>query len=329
MGELALSRERDLFEEGVLKKKVRSFIPSVFIICPLPIRGTKEDVKEYVKKYNDYEMRLIGTNGIPGGKIARDFLMLFTTEAVYRKNEGKEGIKITFNKIEELRGLLNINRRDYGNTIISMLEKFSGCSIYFKSQKRFEMDGQTMLFDIGLNRNVKEYNRKGNSLVFNNAINIPFIHQLKNIDLLKEGRKRGKPIIIEIEITGKFVELVKDNAVPIDFNVYREIGSSIEKDLYAWFSYRNYTARNAGAEEVFISRENLLSQFGEEFEANERVKYQRIMEAIYSIKKNYYTELKYKVVNERYRKTKGIILYRSPLVIEEKDTRYVPLLTNI
>jgi len=337
MGELALSGvQGDLFSPGLKAevnnpdRRLRSYMPTCFAICPLPVRSMKSDVKEYVKRYNGFELRLIGTNGIPGGKVARDMLMLFTTEAVYRKGYIGEGekIKLSFKSLSELQRSIGMNSANHGDRLLDMLEIYSGCSIYFQFDTRYKFDGQSLLFDSRAYKGVRGYGEKDVTLTYKGISNVPFINKLERIDMIKSKCKKGEPVAIDVVLASDFVDTVADSAVSVDFTVYREIASALAQDLYVWLLYKMYNFKNTQMDEVFISKGNLIEQFGMEGDSNENMKYSRILESLDLIKRNYYEDLKYEVVDKGKRREKGIILRKSPLVIKRDDVRYVPLLTT-
>jgi len=324
MGELAQGvffREDCHFPE----KRLRSFIPSCFIVCPLPLRSMEKGEKEYVKRFNNFELKLTGSEGIPGGKIARDLLMLFTTEAVYRKNYEKEKITLNFESLSDLQKRIGMNTVVHGDRVLDMIKKFTGCTLSFKMELNREIDGQTLLFENELFRGVK--GEKGSRLNYKNITNVPFINKIETIDLMKEKNKRGEPLLIELTLMSEFVEMVRNNAVPVDFTVYSDIQGAMTQDLYVWLVYKNY--KNWTSDEVFIPKNKLVEQFGTEGGSNENLKYARILEALEMIRKDYYTSLKYRVIDNGKRKEKGILLYRSQMPVSEQNIKYVPLLTKI
>jgi len=328
-GVLEYSGENLLFEEIEQKKRIRSYIPSCFIICPLPVRSLEGSEKEYVKRFNNFELKLIGANGIPGGKIARDLLMLFTTEAVVNKHNLDQRVKLKFKNLVELQRAIGMNLVNHGERVIDIIEKYSGCSIYFQADIKHKFDGQTLLFDGEMFKGMKGYNEKDVTLKYRNITNVSFINRLERVDMIRSKCKKGEPVSIELTLTSEFVDMVKDNAVPVDFTVYKEIQGPMMQDLYVWLVYKNYNYRNKNETETYISKKKMVEQFGNEGEKNENMKYQRILEALGVIKKLYYEDLSYEIVDNGKRREKGIILHKSPVVIKDEDKRYVPLLTNM
>lgn len=331
MAESALETRGNLFlNDGRYGgKRQMGYMPSCFVICPLPIRSKDKEVKEYVKEYNNFRMEIYGSRGIPGGKIARDLLMLFTTEAVYRNYYKDERVRLYFKNLSEFQRAIGMTTLVNGHRVIEVLERYSGCSVSFQMGMKRKYDGQSLLFEDGVFRGLKGVTEKGSTMVYKKIKNVFFIHELERIDLIKEHQKRGEPVSIDITLTSEFVDMVKDNAVPVDFTVYKEIQGAMMQDLYVWLVYRNYSFKNAKEKEAYIPKKRLVEQFGTEGGTNDNMKYSRILELLSMIKKNYYEDLNYEIVNNGKRREKGIILHKSPVVIQEKDVRYVPLLTSV
>ena len=321
-GTVATRRER--VSEGVSGADLRllGYMPKQFMICPLPVRSTPAEVKEYEKKYNNFRLRLVGADGVPGGKIARDMLVLFATEAVYKgAYRSHDDVGLHFNSITQFAKSIGIERNNYNKKIISLLKQFLGCNLYFEGEKK---EGAQKTIGNG------EFDfdaESGDKLEWKRMVNVPFISRVDRIDLIKGGAKSGEPVAIDIYLSPQFVDMVcyPKSAVPVDFSVYREIQSTLEADLYVWLVYKNKC--KIGSDGAFISRKNLIEQFGEENEGAERMKYVRILEAVGKIKKEYYPELDYKVIDKGSSHDKGIVLFKSEVPVGESDTRYVPLLS--
>lgn len=154
--------EMELFNEAggaaPERKKLMGYIPSCFILAPFPSRNLKPDVIVYEKKYNNIEMKLAGTKGIPGGRIARDMLVLFTSHAVYEKNSDKEGaVRLHFDSIINFMksmGYDNISK--YGN-VLDTLDRLSVCSLSFEARKKEKLAGNDLITQLqGGNKNIAE-----------------------------------------------------------------------------------------------------------------------------------------------------------------------------
>lgn len=322
MGETRLQEELFGSVDNVQRK--RSFIPKYFIVCPLPVRSTNVEVKEYTRKYNQFKLRIVGANGVPGGKIARDMLMLFATEAVYAKGVNKAGpLTLHFDSINKFVKSIGLERSNYNNKVLEVMDKFSKCSIYFEmDQKRSFVKNQLEL--TGLDEDVvKEIPSKG-FFRLRSLVNVPFFSRCSRIDVMDTEHKRGSCFAIDIELSNDFTRMAQEYGVPIDFTAYCGMQSTLEKDLYVWLVYKNRQA--IGKDGIFVSRKNLLEQFGQEDEKNNRVMYYRILETVERIKKLYYGGLNYRVIKTGQTGT-GLVLFNSELIIKENDTRYVPLLS--
>jgi hypothetical protein len=317
---------QELFEmatEGAERK--RSFIPKYFIICPLPVRSTGVHVQEYVRKYNQFRLRLLGANGVPGGKIARDMLMLFTSEAVYAKRHNTEGVvKLHYDSINRFVKSLGMARSNYNLKVLETMDKFAHCNIFFEQEKKRPFEkGQLDL--TGMDEETAELLPKKGVMRLRRLVNVPFFSECSQIDVMGDGCKNGMSFAIDITLSHEFTRMAQESSVPIDFTAYCDMQSTLEKDLYVWLVYKN--SQVIGQEGIFISRQNLLEQFGQDEERNEGVMYHRILEAVELIKKTYYQNLKYQIIKTGSRSGKGIVLYDSELVIKENDKRYVPLLS--
>jgi len=328
MGELAFQEGREyIFKDGGLERRIRSFIPSCFIICPLPVRSIKEGEKGYEKRINNFKLKLTGAYGIPGGKIARDLLMLFTTEAVYRKNYDEDKIKLNFKSIRDLQRSIGMKTIVESDKVLDMLKKYSGCIMNFEIEMKKEFDGQTLLFNKDDFKELRGYGEKGSKVSYYSITNVPFISKLEKLDLIRAESRRGESVLIELTLMSEFVDMVRKNAVPVDFTVYSDIQGAMMQDLYVWLVYKNY--KNWKEEEIFIPKDKFIEQFGTEGEKNENMKYSRILESLEKIRKEYYENLRYKVIDDGKRREKGILFYRSPVLTKEKDIKYVPLLTRM
>lgn len=319
--------QTELFTKEEIKREKRliSYIPSCFIICPLPVRTTGMDKPNYIKKYNNFTMQIQSSNGVPGGKVARDMLMLFTTEAVCAKN--REGIvRIHYESVVQLAKKMGMYAKGEGyRKVLDMLEKFATCMITFKFKKIESYEKGKVIQGYLDREEIKRIPEKG-FIKVKDFINVPFFNRLQSIEILKKERKLGQPIRIDFQLSQQFIEMVRENAVPIDFSIYKELQSTLEKDLYVWLIYKNSTVISKYG--LFINRENILKQFGEtENKENEKMNYKRIIDAIRKIKLKYYTELRLSIIDRGKTENKGIVLFNSPVIISEKDLRYVPLIS--
>jgi hypothetical protein len=147
---------------------------------------------------------------------------------------------------------------------------------------------------------------------------------MQRVDLVNTERKKTEPVSIDIELSSQFIDMVKNNSIPINYNIYYDIRSALTSDLYVWLIYRNHgVISNNG---LFISRRALLEQFGENNIDNERERYSRILQSVNEIKKKYFEELKYDIIDRGSTKDKGIVLYKSPVFVDDSDLKYMPIM---
>jgi hypothetical protein len=318
-----MTQEVGLFErtEFGIRKRRSAYIPSHFVICNLPLRSTKKEVTEYRKRYNQFQLRLVGANGIPGGKIARDMLSLFTTASVQYKNINPSGqIVMHYDSIKKFMKSFGLENSTKFNLVEELLEKFAGCNIFFEINAQRKYDVGELQF-----KEIEEGTRieKKGIIQLKTVTNVPFFYKYTNVKILGEKYIKGQSIGLDITLSAPFVEMAQQHPVPIDFNVYRSIDSALGKDIYSWIVYRNNGP--IPVEGLEVSRKNLIEQFSHESQKNiEAQNYQHIIEVLKDIKMHYYPELKIKFIERG--KWKGIILYKSELVIKPNDMRYVPLI---
>ncbi|MDR2739065.1 MAG: hypothetical protein LBB68_04450 [Treponema sp.] len=303
------------FAETRVQKKTSSYIPSYFVICNLPIRSTKKEVKEYRRKYNRFQLKLVGANDIPGGKIARDMLSFFTTACVQHKNVNSSGqVSIHFSSMKRFMQSFGLENSTRFLVVEELLDKFAGCNIFFEMNTKKEFNkGELPIKKIN---DEVEIPQQG-FLQLKSVVNVPFFYKYTSAKILGGAYKNGQSIGVNITLSAPFAEMAQKHPVPIDFNGYRSINSALGKDIYSWLVYRN----NGPIPEwgVKISRESLIEQFSPEEQRDiESQNYQRIIEEINDIKFHYYPELNIRFIERGAQK--GIILYKSDLVI--KKTTY-------
>lgn len=138
----------------------------------------------------------------------------------------------------------------------------------------------------------------------------------------KRKKKSGR---FKILLSPEFCEFCGQHAVPIDYEVYKDIDSPIGKDLYTWLVFRN----NGLKDETYIPRNRLVDQFIPVEEGKDpnlvNVNYARIVELLKDIKENYYPEVRIKFSEYG----DGITLYKSPTPVLKSDPRYALITTDI
>lgn len=296
------------------EKHLRSFMPSPFIAASLPLRKITKGYFE--RKYNNISLSITGTPTVPYGNYGRLILSLLTTHAVIGKRNDDGTVTVRFNNMEQLLNELLIVRQR-GKDVMEMLEFFSKSSFVYECRQTRRV--QNTLFD-------DEEIKKDIEVTKYNSGNIPFLDSFEYLYTDVEKKTR-KGLAFTINISSKFVELCMDHSVPIDYTEYSSIVSSMERDLYVWFIYRNNILKDN--EEIFITRENIVRQFANyersenhEEDLNRQITaYSRIKDCIYDIKMNHYTTLKVSY------DAKGVTLRKSENLITSNDQRYI-LLTN-
>ena len=313
----------ELFEDSIIEdlyfkgsdELLLGYIPSVFISASLPLRAVRGN--SFKRKYNNIELCLNGSNGLPYGKYGRILLSVLTTHAVLEKNTNGSLVIVFESRkalLDELK--LPLSRQ---NDIFNQLERFTSCTFSYKGvvetkfPKKIFKDGEL------------KYLGGTNSRKIIDIGSILFLQRFtRDISISPDGNK--KDIGIRIELSEGFVKLAKQHAVPIDYNVYKNIEAPLGKDLYAWFVYRNNSIKEN--EEIFISRSSLIKQFMP-FEKNmdkqERSHFQHIIKTIKTVKANYYKNLNVTIRSDG----SGILLKKSIPEVECNDKRYIPVIDSV
>lgn len=294
--------------------KYRSFIPSIFISAALPLRDVKKQVFE--RKYNNITLHLSSPNLVPYGKYGRLLLSILTTHAVQSKNNlNKDGtITITYSSLQELLDEMQL-RKQRGTDIMEQLNRFKSATFIYEAENISV--AQKSLFPEFFSESDRGFVQAKKLSIRN----IMFIDSLQYIEL-DDSISDKRNISFSIVLNNKFVELCKRHSVPIDYTVYKEISSAMGKDLYAWIIYRN---NSIGKDGIFIPRSSMVAQFSGTIQPEqERANFRYIVDQIQQIKAKYYPGLRFTVDRD----SLGITFYKSPQIMQPKDTRYV-LATNI
>lgn len=297
-------------------QRYRSFLPSPFIAASLPLRFVKSS--KFTRKYNNLSLTLTSANLLPYGKYGRLLLTILTTHAVLKGEKDQNGpVEVYYDSLSQLLKEMDLPR-SRGEKIREQLENFSTTSFTF--EERIEKIAQKFLFrELYDDKDAL----KGNVTVTKVSTgNIRFLSGFQYVQL-DDGESK-KNVSFKIVLSDEFVKFSKQHAVPIDYTIYKEIGSDVGKDLYAWFVYRNHDLK----EPVFIPRQALINQFmpvNEGKKDTERYNYSYIVEQIKQIKTKYYKELKV-FINED---GSGITLFKSKTPIQANETRYVLITSNL
>jgi len=298
--------------DGSQPPRYRSYMSSPFIVAALPLRDVKKNTFE--RKYNNLTLTLTGKGTIPFGRYGRLLLSIFTTHAVLsKKNDGV----MTYKSIKDLLEEMQLPKQR-GEQIKEQLEAFSHSTFFF--EERRSKISQKVLF-----KNFLESEERLEGDVKVTAVStgvVPFFDSMSYGELDGDGNKK-KTIAIRIVLSEKFRQLSKEHAVPIDYSTYKKIPSSLGKDLYAWFVYKN----NALNEPVFISRTSLVAQFFTDKNdvSSERHNWSDLKNAIKDIKLKYYQDLNVSIARDN----SGITLSKSNSIILNNDCRYVLVTSSL
>ena len=246
-------------------------------------------------------------------------LTIVTTHAVLSKNSNQSGgVEVYYDKLSQLLEEMDLPR-SRGDKVKDQLENFSKTSFLFEG--RVSKVTQKSLFKDAYDEG-EDLNGKVTVTQISTG-NIRFMSGFQYIQL--DDGENKKNVSFKIVLSDEFVKFSKEHAVPIDYSAYKEIGSDVGKDLYAWFIYRN----NAIKEPLFIPRQLLIDQFmpvtDEAKKNNEKANYAYIIDQIKLIKEKYYKELNVSISEDG----TGITLYKSPVPIMADETRYVLITSNL
>jgi hypothetical protein len=241
-----------------------------------------------------------------------------TTHAVISQNKNNP-LMIEYNSMSDLLKELQLPKQR-GKDIKEQLECFSSAAFTFEQELR-EMKGGYLFKDLYKDG---EYPKKDVIVTTKSTGNIRFTTgvQYQEID---DGSKTKKVGRFKILLSPEFCDFCIQHAVPIDYEVYKNIDSPIGKDLYAWLVFRN----NGLKDSIFIPRHKLVEQFIPVEEGKDsnlvNVNYARIVELLKEIKEKYYPEV---MINFSSDGT-GITLHKSPTPILKDDPRYALITTDI
>lgn len=307
-----MENELALFEENLPENRmdVRSYMPSVFVTASLPIRNVKKNTFE--RKFNNISMFLNGLNNVPYGKYGRLLLSLLTTYAVLNGQNGP--VEIKYDSFKQLLDDLDLPKQRT-KEIKEQLDCFVKCDFSYE-QKIQKTISKPLFLDLDLEEET----------CLATAVKYEKIAFVRSMEYVSLGEGEKETIVgLKIVLGDDFVRLCQNHSVPINYTVYKEINSSLGKDLYAWVVYRNNSLENG--KPMFFSKQNLVNQFftesnSEDKEATFRANWKVIKDQLALIKKEYYPELKLEYTDS------GILLEKSPPVVLGNDTRYILITSN-
>lgn len=299
------------------KKKQIAYLPSFFTTASLPFKNTHKTV--FVRKGSQgLTLTLTSPKNVPFGKYGRLLLSVLTTHAVISKNtEGP--VLIEYASLSDLLKELQLPKQR-GKDIREQIECFSNAAFAFE-QKVEEVQSAYLFRDLYEDGNVPKKDITVRTVTTGN-IRFTTGVQYKEIESETKENMVGR---FKIILSDEFTAFCQKHAVPIDYEVYKEINSPIGKDLYAWLVYRN----NANYDSVFIPRQKLVEQFIP-VEAGKdpnlvNVNYARIIELLKEIKEKYYKEVKFEVDKNG----TGITLFKSQTPVLKNDPRYALITADL
>ena len=311
----------ELFDfEASREKQQRQigYIPSFFTTASLPFKNIHKTV--FTRKgSNGVTLKLTSPTNVPFGKYGRLLLSVLTTHAVISKNSTDNALMIEYASMADLLRELQLPKQR-GKDIKEQLECFSNAAFIF-SQVKTESKAGYLFADMYEDGN---FPKKDVVVKTKSTGNIRFTTgvQYQEID---DGSGDNKTGHFKILLSPEFSEFCKQHAVPIDYEIYKDIASPIGKDIYAWLVYRN----NNLNKHVFIPRSKLVEQFIPVEDGKDpnlvNVNYARIVELVNEIKEKYYPEVKYEFSQDG----SGLTLYKSPTPVLKDDPRYALITTDI
>ncbi len=299
------------------RQKQIGYIPSFFTTASLPFKNMNKTV--FVRKGSQgVTLTLTSPKNVPFGKYGRLLLSILTTHAVISKNKNNP-LLIEYASMADLLRELQLPKQR-GKEIKEQLECFSNASFSFEQNIKELKAGYLFenLYEDG------NYPKKDVEVTTKTTGNIRFTNGLQYQEV-NDGSSDTRTGNFKIFLSPEFILFCQQHAVPIDYEVYKDISSPIGKDIYAWLVFRN----NGLKGETFIPRSKLVEQFIPiEDGANPNlvnVNYARIIELLREIKMKYYPEVRFDVNKDG----SGITLYKSPTPVIKNDTRYALITTDL
>lgn len=329
MGRKKISEQTDLqivdtsidelftIEESRQGKRQIGYIPSFFTTASLPFKNIHKTT--FIRKgSNGVTLTLSSPKNVPYGRYGRLLLSLLTTHAVISQSKNNS-LMIEYASMSDLLKELQLPKQR-GKDIKEQLECFSSAAFTFDQEIK-EIKAGYLFKDLYENG---EYPKKDIIVTTKSTGNIRFTTgvQYQEVDDGSENKKIGH---FKILLSPEFCDFCIQHAVPINYEVYKNIESPIGKDLYAWLVFRN----NGLKEATFIPRHKLVEQFIPVEEGKNanlvNVNYARIVELLKLIKQKYYPEVKIDFSKDG----TGITLFKSPTPVLKDDPRYALITTDI
>lgn len=299
------------------ERKVMSYLPGLFTTASLPFKNIKKT--SFTRRGSQgLTLRLTSPINVPYGKYGRLLLTILTTHAVLSKEKGVPVI-VEYSSLSELLKEMMLPRQR-GKDIKEQLDCFTNATFSFEQRTEELKAGYLFknLYDNG------EY-PKGDVQVTTKTTGAILFTTGVQYQEVKEKAKSPRYGNFKIIISAEFAHFCQQHAVPIDYTVYKDIPSTVGKDVYAWLVFRN----NGLQKPTFIPRNKLVEQFmpvNENADKNTlNVNYSFILNQIKEIKEKYYKEVNIEI--DKY--GLGITLLKSPTPILKNDTRYVLITSTI
>lgn len=299
------------------ERKVMSYLPGLFTTASLPFKNIKKT--SFTRRGSQgLTLRLTSPINVPYGKYGRLLLTILTTHAVLSKEKGVPVI-VEYSSLSELLKEMMLPRQR-GKDIKEQLDCFTNATFSFEQRTEELKAGYLFknLYDNG------EY-PKGDVQVTTKTTGAILFTTGVQYQEVKEKAKSPRYGNFKIIISAEFAHFCQQHAVPIDYTVYKDIPSTVGKDVYAWLVFRN----NGLQKPTFIPRNKLVEQFmpvNENADKNTlNVNYNFILNQIKEIKEKYYKEVNIEIDKHGL----GITLLKSPTPILKNDTRYVLITSTI
>lgn len=309
----------DLFDFESKREKSRQigYIPSFFTTASLPFRNIHKTV--FIRKGSQgVTLTLSSPKNVPFGKYGRLLLTILTTHAVISQ-EKENPLLIEYASMADLLRELQLPKQR-GKDIKEQLECFSNAAFIFNQEVK-ELRAGYLFKDMYEDN---DYPKGDVTVTTKTTGNIRFTTGVQYQEIT-EGNKDTKTGHFKILLSPEFTEFCQAHAVPIDYEVYKEIASPIGKDIYAWLVFRNTGLKDS----TFIPRQKLVEQFMPvEIDKDPNlvnVNYARIIELLKEIKEKYYKEVKYEINSDG----SGITLFKSPTPVLKNDPRYALITADI
>lgn len=288
-------------------RKPSGYYPSLFVMLPLPYRNDKKKI--FTRKYKNLEITFytdINTdNVIPSGKFPRSVMSLIISQYMFQKDieEIDELTKrtIKLNNVTTTAKQLNIETHSSGK-----IHKMLTTTI-------------NQLYDLNISTTSKTISEKYS---MEHKKKIPLFDELK----LYWTKESKKAIAVQKElfesyivISPQFRDLIHENAIPMDMQIYTCLETARQQDLYVWVLKKIYELgdqKNPKKPMDEISFDAIIPQFYDTI-YNKTEQRDELINDLLEIKK-VYPEGKITTYPEK-GKPYGIRFLPSPFHIESKN----------